>query len=500
MLVLGVASQAAAAGWCLDPRFGDGGLVLLDVGGVDNVHWAAQGLSVLPNGNLVIGGSLDGGFFAARLDGNGQLDPGFGVGGLAIATFPGATQVELNALAVFPDGTVALGGESRGTSNQTRITLARLTSTGALDSIFGGGTLVPTFLPEPELVNGLVALSDGRLVISGQGRTRGSDFNVFVAALARDGGLDVTFGNVGVTDLDFGGREEFGGAIVQDVQQRLLVPMVTQTPSGDDFGLARLVSSGLFDGTFSPAPLVGRLRFDLTGGDEECTAVTTQVDGKIVAGGDLTFRDGGGGGAVLRLASNGARDSTFGDGGTLVPSGFTSVRSVLALDDGTLVIGGTMGAGASSDLGVLFLDSEGRPLDAGFVNPFRLDVAGGLDGLRTLRDDRLGRVVAFGAATRGAQNDVVVLRLVDCALADAGVPVDAGADAGVDAGLRDAGASDAGRDSGTADGGGFVDAGADAGLGTPRTFGVGCGCSTAPLGLVIGGVLLMVARRRARAR
>lgn len=495
-IVTVLSGRAAAAGWCVDPAFGDGGFALLDVRGDDNVFWTAQGLSVLPDGRLVVGGSFDGGFFAARLDAKGRLDPSFGDGGVVEVPFVDMRDVQLNAVATFPNGGVVLGGELRGTSNQLRIALARLLPTGALDPAFGGGVLLPAFWPEPELVNGLVALPDGRTLIGGHGRTRGTDVNVFVAALDADGGLDPAFGNFGVTHLDVNANDEFGGAIVLDGQQRVLVPMSITTPSGQDFGLARLVSSGLFDGTFASGALVGRRQLDL-GSDDQCTVVMAQADGRILAGGEQAAPDGGGRGALVRLTNDGLFDPTFTDGAlALELPEFRAIRGLLELTDGTLVVGGALVAGTSTDLGVLFLDAAGRRLDAGFANPVRIDVAGFVDGVRTLKPDGTGGVLAFGEAGRGGQNDVALFHLIDCALADAGVVAP---DAGVfDAGAPDAGLVDAGSDAGV-DGGGEV---SDAGVGSARSFSVACGCSSSTaeaLAVLVGVLLAQGLRRRARA-
>ena len=60
MLSTIIASSAFAQGFCLDPSFADGGVFVLDVGGVDNVAWSAQGLDLQPDGRLVVGGTVVG--------------------------------------------------------------------------------------------------------------------------------------------------------------------------------------------------------------------------------------------------------------------------------------------------------------------------------------------------------------------------------------------------------------------------------------------------------
>ncbi len=240
-----LAAAASAQGWCIDPTFGDRSpLTILDVDGTDDVSWTAQGFDLEPDGGIVVGGQRAGGFYAAALTLDGVRRVSFGTNGVATAPLMGLSRGEFNAVAVRADGTIALGGEALEFTRMV-IVLVRLTSAGELDGTFGtGGVLAPSWWPSPELVNGLAALPDGRLLIGGQGRTQGADYNVFVAAVLPNGGLDPSYGTNGRTDVDFAGGDEFGGAIVLDDQQGVLVPLTTYVGGQFDFGLARLSPSG----------------------------------------------------------------------------------------------------------------------------------------------------------------------------------------------------------------------------------------------------------------
>lgn len=496
-----IASSASAQGFCLDPSFADGGVFMLDVGGVDNVAWSAQGLDLQPDGRLVVGGTVVGApggrLVVVRLSTSGALDPSFGDGGI-VELVVGAPNAQLETIRVQPDGTLVLAGEADDPlldgGDRSLVVVARLTATGTLDSTFGGGVLLPRFLPHPEIVNGQVPLSMGRVLLGGQGRTRGGDYNLFTLALLRDGGLDTSYGDGGISEIDFGGGDEFGGAIAQDALGRVLLPATTYRGMQFDFGLARLSTTGTLDPSFGVAPLTGRLVADFFGRDDACTVVLEQPDGRVLCGGSVTLADGGSSVAILRTLADGQVDLTFGPGGhTLEQGARWSLRALAVLGDGTIIGGGAAPTDRpDTDLTVGFLDSTGIYLPERGL--FQLDIAGGDDGVRTLKVDAQGRLVVFGAASRGGQTDLLVVRMSRCiAGPDAGMP-----DAGVpDAGTPDAGTPDAGTpDAGTPDAG-TPDAGPRET--TPVELRVGCGCSADPSWSLLAACWL-VAFGRSRAR
>src|SRR5690606_20464197 len=98
-----------------DPNFGLGGLAVVDAG-EDGSGWVA--LARYPDGRLVLAGNYDGGatgvdFVAAMLDRDGNLLPGFGVGGLArIAVGPGDSTDSLREARLLPDGRILLFGSA----------------------------------------------------------------------------------------------------------------------------------------------------------------------------------------------------------------------------------------------------------------------------------------------------------------------------------------------------------------------------------------------------
>ncbi len=156
-----IATVALAAGGSLDPTFGTGGVVLIDAGGFMN------DLVTQADGKIVEGGRSDTGqtneigqaiseWAIRRFDAGGNLDAGFGTGGL-VKLFGDAGGDNAWDLAIDGSGRVVAAGGSTvktvtvtGTGKKKKTTttftkhatLARLNADGSLDTSFGTGGVV----------------------------------------------------------------------------------------------------------------------------------------------------------------------------------------------------------------------------------------------------------------------------------------------------------------------------------------------------------------------
>jgi uncharacterized delta-60 repeat protein len=159
----------------LDPRYGQGGVADSGIAG--------GAATLLADGAVALTGSATapppapGRWVVVRLTRAGALDSTFGDRGTA--TLPGTTGM---AIAAFPDGSLAVGGQSDGEGR-----LARLTPAGALDPVFGAGAPVATGLPA-----GVAAHADGSLDLLVAGRD-----DAYVEGFAGDGTVDASFGAAG---------------------------------------------------------------------------------------------------------------------------------------------------------------------------------------------------------------------------------------------------------------------------------------------------------------
>jgi uncharacterized delta-60 repeat protein len=182
----------------LDTTFGSGGETIVPTSTGDDQITA---LAFDAAGNIVGGGwtqvnASDNGFAAVRLGPNGALDTTFGSpNGYVQVPFPADAQ----GFGIAIQGNnILLAGRAFSTSSHTDdFALARLTSTGALDTTFNGtGQETDDVGNNTNVLYALTILPGGKILAAGQN----SGFFA-IAQFLGNGGLDTTFGTAGVTTL-----------------------------------------------------------------------------------------------------------------------------------------------------------------------------------------------------------------------------------------------------------------------------------------------------------
>ncbi len=172
--------------------------------------------------------------------------------------------------------------------------------------------------------------------------------------------LDATFGADGVviTSLDHFG--DSARAVIIDKNQRILVAGVSGNGSNLDFSVARYREDGSLDKSFN---FDGLLTTQIGSEDDEAQAIALQTDGKVVVAGysynglDTDF-------ALVRYNEDGSLDMGFGLGGIVslpMGSGDDAIHTLAVQEDGSILIGGTSGGVAA----VLRIASDGS-LDTSF--------------------------------------------------------------------------------------------------------------------------------------
>ncbi|WP_437939728.1 hypothetical protein [Sorangium sp. So ce341] len=138
-------------------------------------------------------------FLAARLDPAGELDPGFGTGGVA---YLAQTPYNDADLALGSDGKPVLVGYALDGVNH--YAFARFDADGSADTAFGGSGMVNAGGDERPYVRGYgVALqADGKLLGAVSGGTVSSGITASILRLLPDGTADAGFGASGAVVLD----------------------------------------------------------------------------------------------------------------------------------------------------------------------------------------------------------------------------------------------------------------------------------------------------------
>lgn len=265
-----------------DPRFGPGGVRIIDYGGTD----AARAVAFAPDGRILFAGEGGAGraLLLTRLAADGTPDPTFGGDGTAGIDLSTADDAGM-ALARQADGRIVVGGVTGRPSNAVFV---RFTDQGAIDGSFGiAGTRVVD-AGGADAVRALTLRPDGRIVAAGVGGRRGV---VAVWRLNPDGSPDGAFGRRGVTGFTAPKRSEAANAVALQANGKIVIAGSV----GRDVLVARFQPGGAPDTTFGRD---GR-RIVQLGGRDVAEGVAVQPDGAIVAAGRTSAGDGDA--AVVRL-------------------------------------------------------------------------------------------------------------------------------------------------------------------------------------------------------
>ena len=193
-----------------DPAFGSSGFRASDIASPGDD--AVAGLALAADGDPVVAGSAGSvdfpdyrppQFLLAEYGQDGELDPGFGTGGVVTGRFTEPSRDAIRELAVDPQGRILAAGTSSLGS-----VLARFTPAGQLDASFAGGERI--LLDEVggyeiSFSDGLVIGSGGRLILGVSAyavTAAGTTTHLGALALTPNGELDTTFGDGGLAVVD----------------------------------------------------------------------------------------------------------------------------------------------------------------------------------------------------------------------------------------------------------------------------------------------------------
>jgi len=344
------------------------GLISLNSGGTQNTTFSVSEISggfrstlIDSNGKILIGGSggSGGSNGVLRLNLDGSVDTSFNIGdgfdelvyslsvgsdekivvGGDFSTFTGSTQNKLIRLnsdgskdETFDIGSgfnglvwvtkidnnekVLAGGWFTTYQDLTQNSLIRLNSDGTKDSTFDIGTGFDNY------VNSIAIQSDGKILVGGDFTTFTGSSQNYLIRLNSDGSKDTSF-NIG-TGFDVG----VYSIAVQSNGKILVGGSFTTFTGSSQNGLIRLNSDGSKDETF-----------DIANGFDASVveSIEIQSDGKILVGGSFTTFTGSTQNKLIRLNSDGSKDTTFDVG-----VGFTGgdVISISINSEGSIFVGG----------------------------------------------------------------------------------------------------------------------------------------------------------------
>ncbi len=353
-----------------------------------------------------------------RLLSAGLLDTSFGNHGRFTINNAGRAD-RAYGVVVGIDGSIYVGGsteDSNAATNQSDFALAKLTSAGAAAGGFGSGGLVQTdFMGGQDFGYAMAQQADGKIILAGVAYN--ADLTQSDIALARyntNGTLDNTFGTSGKVLTNLQNFESASGVAIDSNGKIVVVGTTTAGGAGASQGVvARYNANGTLDNTFGSSGLVS------AGIMPKATAVAIASDDSIYYTGNngSTF-------TIAHLTPAGALDGGYGTNGvtTQAISGSATAYALLILPNGKIVAAGEATPTSSLNAAMAFacFNTDGS-LDTTFGTNgvTTVDITGSIDQALSLVKQADGKFIAVGFAAGSGSGDFATVRLTSHGLLDA---------------------------------------------------------------------------------
>ena len=261
---------------------------------VSNMSDSVFNLKIQPDGKIIAVGN----FVSfnnltvnriVRFNSDGTVDTSFNT---YVGNLPGANSF-IFGLAIQSDGKILIGGDFTSWNGTSANRIVRLNSDGTRDTSFNVGT------GTDGRVSSILIQSDGKILISGIFTTYNGSTSQRIARLNSDGTRDTTF----TTNQGTGVNSNVNSFALQSDGKILLVGDFSSTNGVTVNRILRLNSDGTRDTSFTSN--TG------TGFNASVTSVVVQSDGKILVGGAFSTFNSTTVNRIVRLNSDGTRDTTF---------------------------------------------------------------------------------------------------------------------------------------------------------------------------------------------
>ncbi|MEO5952215.1 MAG: S-layer homology domain-containing protein [Chloroflexia bacterium] len=248
----------------------------------------ANSVAIQPDGKIVAAGyvSASGGtnFLLVRLNPDGFEDNSFDGDGVLSTNFFGGND-EVRSVAIQSNGKIVAAGNAQVSGNNYDFAVARYNPSGTLDAGFStDGKATIDYFGGDDGAYGMAIQSDGKIVVAGSAYAgTSSNYDLAVARLTSTGSLDTSFSDDGIFSTNVGINGTIDEARAVAIQSDGKIVAAGYAPGGtssNNFALVRLNVDGTPDGTFSGN---GEVTTDFIGGQDAAQGVAIQSDGKIVA-------------------------------------------------------------------------------------------------------------------------------------------------------------------------------------------------------------------------
>lgn len=305
-----------------DTTFGNGGIQTIDF--INNEDNYSYGLAIQSDNKILVAGSVfnyntNTDFAIARLTTSGILDTSFGTDGTVYMPLSGSQRA--TSIAIQPDLKILLGGSSDG-----MFATIRYNTDGLLDTTFNNTGEIITTLPTPTSFNPdnklkqiINYLPTNKIVLSGT-----SNSNFALMQFNSDGSTDTNFGTNGITIYDAGNNEN-SEALLLKPDGKIIIAGSTFYPGGayyagatDKIQQLQFSSTGVFESSY---------QLNLINGTDKIISIIEQVDGKTLALTSTKNASQKDNINLIKYNFDGGIDTTFGVNGTILVSTVVSFSS-----------------------------------------------------------------------------------------------------------------------------------------------------------------------------
>ena len=237
------------------------------------------------------------------------------------ATFSAGTGFDNNtATSIFLNGSYFIGGQFLNYNPSTQNYLIRLNSDGTKDNTFNIGVGFNAS------VNTSYIQADGKILIGGNFTQYTGQTNNYIIRLNPDGTKDVTFSGGGTSFNNL-----VSGFYIQPDNKIVVGGTFTTYNGSVAGGIVRLNPNGSRDFTFSAST-------GFTGGNTQASVILQQTGStSLLVGGWFTAYSGVNAGDLIRLNSDGSRDTTFNNDNGYYPN---YMSTMLLLPNNDVIVGG----------------------------------------------------------------------------------------------------------------------------------------------------------------
>jgi uncharacterized delta-60 repeat protein len=254
-----------------------------------------------------------------RLTPSGSLDGAYGEGGVLTLIPAGTTElIPSTGFAVDSRGRLLVAEDQKGA-----VQVRAFTATGQLDAGFGNGGVAPlSGVDGTEDVEGILVAPGGKLIVTLAKRV-GSTARVTLVRLLADGRIDRTYGKGGKATIDI--SSQFGVKAYLTTKGATLL-RAQECCSGASFTPVNRVSAkGKVDVSFNRMERKAQVIALGALAEPTVESVIPRPDGSIDLVGTSKAEPGSGPSYVLRLTADGRADTKFGTGGVVtLARGLTS--------------------------------------------------------------------------------------------------------------------------------------------------------------------------------